>query len=103
MKAVEFFTTPEGKKYLEMFQGETFVLKYGGAALETPEMMGYFLEDVAEMKKHGINIVIIHGGGKALSARMEQEKIPVVFVGVSPEHLAAVSIGVRYYRSSLPW
>lgn len=79
MKAIEFFNTQEGKKYLDMFQGETFVLKYGGAALETPEMMGYFLEDVAEMKKHGINIVLVHGGGKRLSARMKEEKLPVTF------------------------
>ena len=79
MKAADFFQTEEGKKYLGIFREKTFVVKYGGAALEEESMMDYFLEDVAEMKNHGIHIVLVHGGGKLLSQRMKEKNLPVVF------------------------
>ena len=79
MKAADFFKTSEGQKYVEAFQGSTVVLKYGGAALEEKSMMDYFLEDVAQMKKHKINIIIVHGGGKMLSVKMKERNLPVVF------------------------
>jgi len=79
MKAYEFFNTAEGKKYLDLFKDELFVVKYGGAALENEKMMGYFLEDVASMQQHGIKIVIVHGGGKKLSRIMKELQIPVEF------------------------
>ncbi|MDH4262147.1 MAG: acetylglutamate kinase [Spirochaetia bacterium] len=79
MKAVDFFKTKEGEKYLKTFQNTTIVVKYGGAALEEKSMMNYFLEDVAQMKQHGINIVLVHGGGKMLSEKMKEKNLPVVF------------------------
>ncbi|MDH4199769.1 MAG: acetylglutamate kinase [Spirochaetia bacterium] len=79
MKAADFFQIEEGTKYLEIFKGATFVVKYGGAALEETGMMNYFLEDVAEMKKRGINIILVHGGGKMLSEEMKKKNLPVVF------------------------
>lgn len=79
MKAVDFFKEEEGQNYLAKFQGETFVVKYGGAALEEKETMHYFLEDVAEMKKNGINIILVHGGGKMLSRKMQEKNLPVIF------------------------
>ena len=79
MKAADFFQTPEGMKYLNSFLGATIVVKYGGAALEEKSMMDYFLEDVAQMKKHGINIVLVHGGGKMLSEKMKEKNLPVIF------------------------
>lgn len=80
MKALQFFKTPEGEKYLKEFHNEIFVIKYGGAALEDPSMMDYFLEDVAAMKSHGIQVVLIHGGGKALTQKMEERDLEVKFV-----------------------
>ncbi|MDH5721321.1 MAG: acetylglutamate kinase [Spirochaetia bacterium] len=79
MRAAEFFSTEQGKKYLGIFQDKLFVIKYGGAALESPHMMPYFLEDIAEMVRHGIKIVIVHGGGKKLSQRMKEKNLPVIF------------------------
>jgi acetylglutamate kinase len=79
MKAADFFKTEEGRKYLNVFQGATIVVKYGGAALEEKSMMDYFLEDVAQMKQHGINIALVHGGGKMLSEKMKEKNLPVVF------------------------
>ena len=79
MKASDFFLTEEGKKYLSIFRGKIFIIKYGGAALENREMMKYFLEDVSEMHKHGIHVVLVHGGGKDLSQKMAEQNIPVQF------------------------
>lgn len=79
MRAATFFETSEGQKYLEKFRGEIFVVKYGGAALERESMMDYFLEDIAGMAKRGIRIILVHGGGKFLSAKMKEKNIPVEF------------------------
>lgn len=79
MRASEFFSISEGKKYLSTFKDEIFIIKYGGAALEEADMMDYFLEDVAAMAQHSIKMVIIHGGGKALSKKMKDQNIEVQF------------------------
>ena len=39
-------------------------------------MKRYFLEDVAELKRHGIDVVLIHGGGKMLSKKMQVQALP---------------------------
>jgi acetylglutamate kinase len=81
MRAADFFKSDEGEKYLKIFQEKIFVVKYGGAALEEESMMEYFLEDVAEMNKQGIHILLVHGGGKMLSVEMQKRNLPVEFVG----------------------
>ncbi len=75
----DIFTLKEAEKYINRFRNELFVIKYGGAALESSKMMPYFLKDIAELYKRDIHIVLVHGGGRKLSEKMKEKKINVRF------------------------
>jgi acetylglutamate kinase len=50
--------------YIQTYEGKTFVIKYGGAAMTEEHLKQSFAKDVTILRKIGINIVIVHGGGK---------------------------------------
>ncbi len=50
--------------YIQTYEGKTFVIKYGGAAMTDETLKETFAKDVTILRKIGINIVIVHGGGK---------------------------------------
>jgi len=49
------------------FAGEIFVVKYGGAAWEEKPLRKKFAQDLAFLRSLGINLAVIHGGGKSIS------------------------------------
>jgi len=54
----------EALPYIQQYEGKTFVIKYGGAAMVDEDLKEAFAQDVTLLKKIGIRIVIVHGGGK---------------------------------------
>lgn len=52
--------------------GEIIVIKYGGAALEHPELKELTIKDIAFLHQIGICVVIVHGGSRQLDKRMEE-------------------------------
>jgi acetylglutamate kinase len=54
----------EALPYIQTYEGKTFVIKYGGAAMTEEHLKQTFAKDVTILRKIGINIVIVHGGGK---------------------------------------
>ena len=69
----------EAEKYYQRFHNKIFVIKYGGSALESSELMRHFLKSVAKLHHKGIFIVLVHGGGPMLSRKMEEHNIRVEF------------------------
>lgn len=61
----------EALPYIQRFRGQTFVIKYGGAAMEDDQIVELFLRDVVFLEAVGINPVLVHGGGKAITSRMK--------------------------------
>jgi len=57
----------EALPYIQTYEGKTFVIKYGGAAMTDELLKQTFAKDVTLLKKIGINIVIVHGGGKEIT------------------------------------
>lgn len=57
----------EALPYIQTYEGKTFVIKYGGAAMTDDALKETFAKDVTILRKIGINIVIIHGGGKDIT------------------------------------
>ncbi len=53
--------------YIQQYELKTFVIKYGGAAMVDEELRDTFAQDVTLLKKIGIRMVIVHGGGKEIS------------------------------------
>lgn len=53
----------EALPYIRRYEGKTFVIKYGGAAMVDADLEATFAQDITLLAKVGINIVIVHGGG----------------------------------------
>jgi acetylglutamate kinase len=70
----------EALPYFQQFRGRTVVIKYGGAAMENPDLVESVLRDVIFLEAVGINPVVVHGGGKAITAAMRQENLTARFV-----------------------
>jgi acetylglutamate kinase len=74
-------TLLEALPYIREFHGKTVVIKYGGAAMEEPELREEFARDVVLLKYVGINPIVVHGGGPEISSYMKRLGLPVEFVG----------------------
>ena len=74
-------TLLEALPYLQKFRGGIFLIKYGGSTMESAEQVELFLEDVAFLDAVGIRVVLVHGGGKAINARMKVQGLTPHFVG----------------------
>ena len=70
----------EALPYIQEYRGHTFVIKYGGAAMEDDQIVEKFLRDVVFLEAVGINPVLVHGGGKAITARMREAGLKARFV-----------------------
>jgi len=59
--------------------GRTIVIKYGGSAMSTAEASA-FTRDVAALKNAGARVVVVHGGGSAITATATQLGVQTTFV-----------------------
>ncbi len=57
----------EALPYFRRYEGTVFVVKYGGAAMVDEKLQEAVAKDVVLLKKVGINIIIVHGGGKEVT------------------------------------
>jgi acetylglutamate kinase len=57
----------EALPYIQQYEQKTFVIKYGGAAMLDDDLKEAFAQDVTILKKIGIRIIIVHGGGKDIT------------------------------------
>src|SRR5262249_37953879 len=65
-------TLMEALPYIRAFSGKTLVIKYGGSAMESPNLAEGFARDVILLKYVGMNPVIGHGGGPQIGAVMKR-------------------------------
>src|SRR5881396_4065618 len=70
----------EALPYIRRFAGKVMVVKYGGHAMEDPELKDSFAQDVALLKYVGMNPVIVHGGGPQIDAELQKAGIVPRFV-----------------------
>ncbi|QQV76924.1 acetylglutamate kinase [Sphingomonas aliaeris] len=73
-------TLVEALPYLQRYAGQTFVVKYGGHAMGSPELQRDFAEDVVLLKAVGINPVVVHGGGPQIGAMLKRLGVESRFV-----------------------
>jgi acetylglutamate kinase len=57
----------EALPYIRRFRDKTFVIKYGGHAMQSEELREAFAQDVVLLEHVGINPVVVHGGGPQIS------------------------------------
>ena len=70
----------EALPYIQKFSGATFVIKYGGAAMEEESLKKEFAKDVVLLKYVGINPIVVHGGGPEIGRLLKELKIPSTFI-----------------------
>lgn len=72
----------EALPYIQRFRGSTFVVKYGGSFMDNPDpdIRARLAIDIVFLASVGINVVVVHGGGKAISRAMETSGIKPRFV-----------------------
>jgi len=84
----------EALPYLQSFRGHTFLIKMGGSAMEDPNLVRKVMRDIVFLEVAGINPVVVHGGGKAISAAMKEAGLEANFIGgfrvTTPEAIAIV-------------
>ncbi|MGP1397207.1 MAG: acetylglutamate kinase [Inquilinaceae bacterium] len=73
-------TLTEALPFMRRYNGETFVVKYGGHAMGDETLSRDFARDVVLMKQVGINPVVVHGGGPQIGAMLERLAIKSDFV-----------------------
>jgi len=87
-------TLIEALPYLQLFRGKTFLIKMGGSAMDNPELVRQVMRDIVFLEVAGINPIVVHGGGKAISAAMKNSGLEAKFIGglrvTTPEAISIV-------------
>lgn len=69
----------EALPWINKMSGKTFVVKYGGAAMEDRALCNEVVKDLVLMHRVGVRLVLVHGGGKAINSLMKRLDAPVQF------------------------
>ena len=64
---------------LKRDEGRTGVVKYGGSALGAEAATDTTLQDVAALRMVGVRVVLVHGGGKHITALLDKLQVPTRF------------------------
>ncbi len=74
-------TLLEALPYIQKFSGATFVVKYGGSFMDSPDpaVRNGVARDLVFLEAVEINPVVVHGGGKAITRAMEKAGLKANF------------------------
>lgn len=70
----------EALPYLQAYRDKTILIKFGGSAMDDPELVKSLMRDIVVMETLGLNPVVVHGGGKAISKAMQDAGLEARFV-----------------------
>ncbi len=75
-------TLLEALPYIQKFSGATFVIKYGGSFMDSPDadVRNGVARDIVFLEAVEINPVVVHGGGKAITRAMEKAGLKPKFI-----------------------
>jgi acetylglutamate kinase len=75
-------TLLEALPYIQKFSGATFVIKYGGSFMDSPDpnVRNGVARDLVFLEAVEINPIVVHGGGKAITRAMEKAGLKANFI-----------------------
>ena len=80
--------------YLQAYRDKTFLIKFGGSAMDDPRLVKKLMRDIVLLEALGFNPVIVHGGGKAISKAMMEAGLEAHFINglrvTTPEAISIV-------------
>lgn len=69
----------ESLPFIQKFRGKTIVVKYGGAAMTSPELKASVVSDLVLLACVGLRPILVHGGGPDINRYLKQLNIPAEF------------------------
>jgi len=73
-------STEEVQKYLEKYNDEYIVIKCGGSVLIDENLFDIFIKDISTLNKLGFTPIIVHGGGKRISNKLNEIGLESKFI-----------------------
>ena len=70
----------EAHHYIREFEDKVVVVKVGGSIMDEPEVLANLLRDVCFLDAVGLRPIIVHGGGKGITAAMQEAGLEAHFV-----------------------
>ena len=70
----------EVKKYLDKYNDEYIVVKCGGSVLVDKNLFNNFINDISILNKLGFIPIVVHGGGKRISIKLNEAGIKSDFI-----------------------
>jgi len=83
----------EALPYIQKFRGAIVVIKFGGSAMEDPDLTRETMRDIVFMECVGMKPVVVHGGGKTISAKLAELGVETRFIN-GLRHTCEKTIGV---------
>ena len=73
-------TIQEVQKYIAKYINEFIVIKCGGSVLLEKNLFDQFIEDISIINKLGLNCIVVHGGGKNIKKKLDEQNISTKFI-----------------------
>lgn len=70
----------EALPFMQAYRDKTILIKFGGSAMDDPELVRHLMRDIVVLEAMGLNPVVVHGGGKAISKAMKDAGLEATFV-----------------------
>jgi acetylglutamate kinase len=70
----------EAMPYIQGYRDKLIVVKLGGSVMDDPAAERDLLRDVVFMRSVGMQVIIVHGGGKEISKAMDEAGLEPIFV-----------------------
>ena len=70
----------EIEKYVKKYSNELIVIKCGGSVLLDENLFNQLIENIAVINKLGLSAIVVHGGGKNIKKKLDQNNIESKFI-----------------------
>jgi len=70
----------EVEKYINKYESEVIVIKCGGSVLLEKKLFNQFIEDIFIINKIGLSAIVVHGGGKNIKKKLDENNIETKFI-----------------------
>jgi len=74
-------TLVEALPWIEKYTEKILVVKYGGHAMTDDSLQKAFADDIVFLRRCGVKVVVVHGGGPQISAMLTRLGVESSFVG----------------------
>ena len=70
----------EALPFMQLYDDQTVVIKFGGHAMVDPELSRHFARDIVQLKLIGINPIVVHGGGPQIGRMLDRIGVKSDFI-----------------------